>query len=192
MTLPGHTLAGALFDRDGSWLRSSRLLRPIPRRAGTRRPHRDTATRRSERFRTQRSAPQVRPPHIAGDRDHVVEHGLDAGRARPRSETAARAGERGAVEGPHRPQPALRALAIQRHSVSPPPRACGEIHVQAEREDHDETMPSARRANDSLRCSPAARCATRHVQRACGRATKHPGKNVLHDLSRRDADLRRT
>ena len=48
------------------------------------------------------------------------------------------------------------------------------------------------KGEDSPGCSPAARRATQDVQRAWGRATKYPGKGVLHDLARGDADLRRT
>ena len=49
-----------------------------------------------------------------------------------------------------------------------------------------------RQRDDSPGYSPAARRATPDVQRACWRATKYPGKGVLHDLARRDAGLRRT
>src|SRR5437867_1013269 len=37
-----------------------------------------------------------------------------------------------------------------------------------------------------------ARPGSEIASRACGRATKYPGKGVLHDFSRGDADLRHT
>lgn len=44
------------------------------------------------------------------------------------------------------------------------------------------STPGHRQGDDSRGCSPAARRATRHVQRVRGRATKYPEKGVLHDL----------
>jgi hypothetical protein len=62
--------------------------------------------------------------------------------------------------------------------------------VQAKREDHDEEGAGHMQGADSAGDSPAARRATPSVQRACGRATKYPGKGVLHDLTCGSADLR--
>jgi hypothetical protein len=64
--------------------------------------------------------------------------------------------------------------------------------VQAKREDCREEYAERLQGSDCPGCSPAARRATRDVQRAGGRTTKYPGKGVLHDLSRGDAGLRRT
>jgi hypothetical protein len=64
--------------------------------------------------------------------------------------------------------------------------------VQAKREDCREEYAKRKQGSDRPGCSPAVRRATRDVQRASGRATKYPGKGVLHDLVRGDAGLRRT
>jgi hypothetical protein len=69
---------------------------------------------------------------------------------------------------------------------------CEEIHVPAERKDPDEEDTARMQGDDSPGCSLAAHRETPDLQRACGRATKYPGKGVLHDLSRRDAGVRRT
>jgi hypothetical protein len=82
--------------------------------------------------------------------------------------------------------------AQEASGLQPAWRACGEIHVQAKREDHGDQDASHREGDDNPGWSPAARRATPGAQRACGRATKYPGKGVLHDLPRRDAGLRRT
>jgi hypothetical protein len=97
-----------------------------------------------------------------------------------------------ARRGPQRPRPASSRRRSGGHSVQSAPRACEEIHVQAGRENRDEEDAARMQGDDRLGCSPAARRATRHVQRACGRATKYPGKGVLHDFARGDAALRRT
>ena len=64
--------------------------------------------------------------------------------------------------------------------------------MQAEREDYDEEEAAGMHGDDRPRCRARACPATRDVRRACGRATKHPGKGVLHDLPRGDDGLRRT
>ena len=97
---------------------------------------------------------------------------------------------RDAAHRDHDPRPQRRRCGD--HSVQPARRACEEIHVQAERKDPDEEDAARMQSDDSPGCSPAARRVTRNVQRACGQATKYPGKGVLHDLLRGDAGLRRT
>ena len=128
---------------------------------------------------------------VTGDRDHGLEHGLDAARVRPRSEITSCACERRADVAHRDHDLAPRHPRCGDHSAQPA-RACEEIHVQAERMDPDESNAARIQGDDSPGCSPAAHRATPDVQRACGRATKYTGKGVLHDLARRDAGLRRT
>jgi hypothetical protein len=88
--------------------------------------------------------------------------------------------------------PGRRWQVSERPFDRPARRACGQIYVQAESEDHDEKDADLMQGDDSLGCRPAARRATPDVQRACGRATKYPGMGVLRDLSSGNAGLRRT
>lgn len=64
--------------------------------------------------------------------------------------------------------------------------------MQAEHKDHGEEDAGHRHGDDSTSWRPAARRATPDVQRACWRATKYPGKGVLHDFARGDTGLRHT
>jgi hypothetical protein len=132
-----------------------------------------------------RSAPHL----IAGDPADSLEHGLDAAYTGPgpRCRTRASAALSWVTQVA---TPCVSNPATIRYS--PLRRACGEIHVQAAREDRGAEHAEHKQGDDSRGCSPAARRAPGDVQRSCGRATKYSGKGVLHDLRRRDAGLRCT
>jgi hypothetical protein len=90
---------------------------------------------------------------ITGDRDHALEHGLDAARVRPQSEITSCARKR-RPDVPLRPRPGLGirdATTIRRS-----PRACEETHVQAKRIGSDESNVARMQGDDSPGCSPAA------------------------------------
>jgi hypothetical protein len=87
--------------------------------------------------------------------------------------------------GSHRP----RASAIPQPSGTAPAARMRRDHVKAAREDRGEKHAGHRQGEDSR---TAVRLRAERHATCSGRATKYPGKGVLHDLPSGDAGLRRT
>ena len=127
---------------------------------------------------------------VAGDGDNRLEHRLYGARAWAGCEIASCACESGSFRTHTGDNPCAPRRASADRPVQPARRARGEIHVQAQRKDHDKEYAGDRHGDGSQSGRPPARRATADVQAVCWESVKYPGMGVLHDLPRGDAGLR--